>query len=400
MSIVLVVNSGSSSLKYRLLDMATETVLASGLVERIGEHAGNIRHDGPKGRTEDQREVADHTAAFEAMLAGFEAHGPSLEEHPPVAVGHRVVQGGRRFFGPTLVDDGVERDIEELVPLAPLHNAANLAGIRGARRVFPTLPHVVVFDTAFHTTMSEAAALYALDKATAERYRVRKYGAHGTSHKFVAQETAEFLGKPLERLKLIVLHVGNGASACAIRGGISVETSMGITPLEGLVMGTRTGDIDPAVIFHLSRQAGLSIDEIDDLFNRKSGLLGLTGTGDMRDVEDRARAGDALAITGLEVYAHRIRHYVGAYLAQLGGADAIVWTAGVGENSAEVRARSLRGLGPFGIQVDDERNAERSGEPREISTDDSPVKVLVIPTNEELEIARQTLEETGIPARR
>ncbi|CAG7844685.1 Acetate kinase [Pseudoclavibacter triregionum] len=400
MSIVLVVNSGSSSLKYRLLDMASETVMASGLVERIGERLGSIRHEGPSGRHDEERPVADHDAAFEAMLANFEAHGPRLEEHPPVAVGHRVVQGGRRFFGPTIVDDGVERDIEELIPLAPLHNKANLAGVRGARRVFPDLPHVTVFDTAFHTTMSDAASLYALDKATAERYRIRKYGAHGTSHKFVAAETARFLGRPLEELRIIVLHIGNGASACAVKGGVSVETSMGMTPLEGLVMGTRTGDIDPAVLFHLHRQAGLSVDELDDLVNRRSGLMGLTGSGDMRDVSERAASGDALARTGLEVYTHRIRHYLGAYLAQLGGADAIAWTAGVGENSAEVRAMALAGLeGVFGIRLDAARNEERSPEARRISADDSKIDVLVVPTNEELEIARQTLEVTGISAK-
>ena len=400
MSIVLVVNSGSSSLKYRLLDMASETVMASGLVERIGERLGSIGHEGPSGRHDEERPVADHDAAFEAMLANFEAHGPRLEEHPPVAVGHRVVQGGRRFFGPTIVDDGVERDIEELIPLAPLHNKANLAGVRGARRVFPDLPHVTVFDTAFHTTMSDAASLYALDKATAERYRIRKYGAHGTSHKFVAAETARFLGRPLEELRVIVLHIGNGASACAVKGGVSVETSMGMTPLEGLVMGTRTGDIDPAVLFHLHRQAGLSVDELDDLVNRRSGLMGLTGSGDMRDVSERAASGDALARMGLEVYTHRIRHYLGAYLAQLGGADAIAWTAGVGENSAEVRAMALAGLeGVFGIRLDAARNEERSPEARRISADDSKIDVLVVPTNEELEIARQTLEVTGISAK-
>lgn len=397
MSIVLVVNAGSSSLKYQLLDMAGETVLASGLVERIGERVGRVRHDGPEGRHEAERPVPDHDAAFEAMLAGFAEHGPSLEEHLPVAVGHRVVQGGRRFFGPTLVDDAVERDIEELIPLAPLHNKANLAGVRGARRVFPELPHVTVFDTAFHTTMPDEASLYALDRATAERYRIRKYGAHGTSHKFVAAEAARFLGRPLEELRLIVLHIGNGASACAIHGGVSVETSMGLTPLEGLVMGTRTGDIDPAVLFHLHRQAGLSVDELDDLVNRRSGMLGLTGTGDLRDVVERAGQGDALATTGLGVYTHRIRHYLGAYMAQLGGADAIVWTAGVGENAPVVRERTLAGLeGVFGIELDAAANAERAEGPRRISTPSSKVEVLVVPTNEELEIARQTLAKAGI----
>lgn len=398
MSIVLVVNSGSSSMKYRLIDMHTEDVLASGLIERIGEYRGSVRHDGPKGRTETARRIPHHEAAFEAMIQGFAEHGPSLDEHPPVAVGHRVVQGARRFLAPTVVDDGVERDIEDLIPLAPLHNGPNLEGIRGARHVFSELPHVAVFDTSFHTSMSDAASLYALDRPTAERYRIRRYGAHGSSHKFVAAETARFLGRPLEELKIIVLHIGNGASACAVRGGVSVETSMGMTPLEGLVMGTRTGDIDPAVLFHLHRQAGLSVDALDELLNKKSGLAGLTGSNDMRDVEERARKGDALALTALEIYAHRIRYYIGAYHAQLGGADAVVWTAGVGENSPDARARAMRGLDFLGMKLDLDRNNVRAKEPMRISTDDSPIDILVVPTNEELEIARQTLQATGIPA--
>ncbi|MBN6778386.1 acetate kinase [Pseudoclavibacter alba] len=398
MSIVLVVNSGSSSMKYRLIDMRDETVLASGLIERIGEYRGLVRHDGPNGRHELARRIVDHEAAFEAMIRGFNEHGPSLDDYPPVAVGHRVVQGARRFLAPTVVDDSVERDIEDLIPLAPLHNGANLEGIRGARRAFPDLPHVTVFDTSFHTSMSDAASLYALDRPTAERYRIRRYGAHGSSHKFVSAEAARFLGKPLEDLKIIVLHIGNGASACAVRGGVSIETSMGLTPLEGLVMGTRTGDIDPAVLFHLHRQAGYSVDDLDELLNKKSGLAGLTGSNDMRDVEARARKGDALALTALEIYAHRIRHYIGAYHAQLGGADAVVWTAGVGENSPDARARAMRGLEFLGMKLDPELNDQRVKEPTRISAADSAIDILVVPTNEELEIARQTLQATGIPA--
>lgn len=396
MSVILVVNSGSSSLKYQLLDMQREAVLASGLIERIGERMGSLRHDDGEERRESHVPVPDHDAAFSAMISAFGEHGPSLDEHAPAAVGHRVVQGGRRFFGPTVIDDAAERDIEELIPLAPLHNPANLAGIRSARAVFPQLPHVAVFDTAFHTSMSDAASLYALDRKTAERYRVRKYGAHGTSHKYVAEATAEFLGRPLASLNLIVLHIGNGASVCAVRGGVSVETSMGMTPLEGLVMGTRTGDIDPAVLFHLHRQGGLDVDALDRLVNRESGLKGLTGSGDMRDVVERAAAGDALAQTGLDVYCHRIRHYLGAYLVQLGGADAIVWTAGVGENSAPVRERTLRGMEWLGVELDAERNAAPGSGRRRISADGSAIEVLIVPTNEELEIARQTMQVTGL----
>ena len=392
MSVVLVINSGSSSLKYQLIDMSTEHVLASGLVERIGSPIGVVTHrtDGEKWTRE--AEIGDHDVAFEEMLKNFEQHGPSLATHAPIAVGHRVVQGGRRFFGPAIVDDKVEQDIADLIPLAPLHNGANLAGVRSGRRVFPDIPHVTVFDTAFHTTMPDAASLYAIDRETAERYRIRKYGAHGTSHKYVSEATAEFLGRPLEELDTIVMHIGNGASVCAVQGGKSVDTSMGMTPLEGLVMGSRSGDIDPAVLFHLHRKAGLSVDELDDLLNRRSGLVGLTGTNDVRDVTMREAKGDVAAATAMEVYLHRMRHYLGAYLVALGGADAIAWCAGVGENSAEVRRRALEGLEWLGIELDHERNAARSEGIREISTDASRVRVLVVPTNEELEIARQTLD--------
>jgi acetate kinase len=249
-----------------------------------------------------------------------------------------------------------------------------------------------VFDTAFHQTLPPEAYTYAIDAELAERYRVRRYGFHGTSHKFVSEAAARFLDRPLEELRIIVLHLGNGASACAVRGGVSVETSMGMTPLEGLVMGSRSGDMDPAVLFHLHRQAGLGVEELDDLLNRRSGLLGLTGTGDMRDVQTAASSGDATAAAALAVYSHRLRHYIGAYLAHLGGVDAIVFTAGVGENNASVRAETLRPLGHLGILLDEERNASASREARRISADDSPVAALVIPTNEELEIARQALQ--------
>ncbi|SJM69585.1 acetate/propionate family kinase [Gulosibacter sp. 10] len=396
MSVVLVVNSGSSSLKYQLIEMAQERTLASGLVERIGEASGNVVHRHGEEKTERAVEIVDHDVAFEAMLENFAQHGPSLEEAPPVAVGHRVVQGGRRFFEPTIVDDAVERDIEELIPLAPLHNGANLAGVRAARRVFRSIPHVTVFDTAFHTTMPDSASYYALDHDVATKYRVRKYGAHGTSHKFVSEAAAAHLGRPYDQLRTVVLHIGNGASACAVDGGRSVETSMGMTPLEGLVMGTRTGDIDPAVLFHLHRKAGYSVDQLDELLNRKSGLLGLTGTNDVRDVTERALAGDQRAALGLDVYVHRMRHYLGAYLVALAGADAIAWCGGVGENSVEVRRRVLEGMEWLGVELDEARNAERVEGIHEISTDASRVRVLVVPTDEELEIARQTLQATGI----
>jgi acetate kinase len=329
------------------------------------------------------------------MLEAFAAHGPSLETHAPVAVGHRVVQGGARFFEPTIITDLVKINIDELSALAPLHNPANLAGIDAAQRAFPDVPHVAVFDTAFHQTMPPAAYTYAIDREVAAKHRIRRYGFHGTSHRYVSRAAAEFLGRPIEELRMIVLHLGNGASACAVSGGRSVETSMGMTPLEGLVMGTRSGDLDPAILLHLQRRADLSVGDIDRLLNSRSGILGLGGHADMRDLVEAAGSGDADASLALEVYTHRVRAYVGAYAAQLGRVDAIVFTAGVGENAALVREWSLAGLEGFGVELDVERNRERVPGARRISTDASRTAVLVVPTDEELEIARQTVATIG-----
>jgi acetate kinase len=403
MSTILVVNSGSSSFKYQLIDMDTEQMLATGLVERIGESTGRSVHtipwddvpsvdrtDAPQ-TTERDLPIPDHTAGFRVMLDAFEANGPSLKRHPLRAVGHRVVHGGKRFFEPTRVTDLVKINIEELSELAPLHNPANLQGIEAAQKAFPDIPHVAVFDTAFHQTLSPAAYSYAIDTTLADKHRLRKYGFHGTSHKFVSEEAATFVGRPLAELNQIVLHLGNGASATAVAGGRSVETSMGLTPLEGLVMGTRSGDIDPAVLIQLHRRTGMSFDDLDTMLNRKSGLLGMSGAGDMRDVLERSAAGDEKASVAFDVYIHRLKGYIGNYLAQLGHVDVISFTAGVGENAPAVRRAALSGLTQLGIRLSDERNAERSREARRISADDSDVTVLVIPTNEELEIARQTL---------
>ncbi|MDQ4138856.1 MAG: acetate kinase, partial [Actinomycetota bacterium] len=316
------------------------------------------------------------------------------------AVGHRVVHGGDRFSGPTVIDDGVVRAIEEVSVLAPLHNPANLAGIRAARSALPDVPHVAIFDTAFHATLPPAAYTYAINAQLAAEHRIRRYGFHGTSHKYVSERAADMLGRPLEELRIIVLHLGNGASAAAVRGGVSIDTSMGMTPAQGLVMGTRSGDIDPAVLVHLHRVAGLDVGQLDELVNRRSGLLGMTGTGDMRDVQAAAIAGDEVAEAALAVYRHRIRHYIGAYIAQLGGLDALVFTAGVGENNVLLRRRVLTGLEFLGLRVDDDRNELASKAPRFISPAGSPVAVLVIPTNEELEIARQTTSViAGLSAR-
>lgn len=403
MSVVLVINSGSSSLKYSLIDMDREVPLGDGSIERIGEEVSAISHtvrrlhDGDAAPTvldvtkKSERTIADHDDAFAAMLEQFDTHGPALAAHPPVAVGHRVVHGGARFFAPTPVTDAVEQSIGELEVLAPLHNPANLAGIRAARAVFTSVPHVAVFDTAFHQTLKPAAYTYAIDAAFAEKHRIRRYGFHGTSHKYVSEEAAAFLERPLADLRQLVFHLGNGASVTAIDGGRSVETSMGFTPLEGLVMGTRSGDLDPAVLVHIARVAGYSTDEIDGLLNTRSGLKGLAGHSDMRDILAGLEAGDGAASLAFGVYIHRLRAYAGAYIAQLGGIDVISFTAGVGENAARVRAEALATFGFLGIEIDQARNEARSHSIRRISTDASSVPVLVVPTDEELEIARQTL---------
>ncbi|WP_336646431.1 acetate/propionate family kinase [Microbacterium sp. USHLN186] len=404
MSVVLVINSGSSSLKYSLIDPQRETELASGLIERIGQATGIAGHvvrtlvePGQPApalldvRHSEERPIADHDQAFAVMLEQFAAHGPSLDENPPVAVGHRVVHGGARFFEPTVITPLVEINIEDLSVLAPLHNPANLAGIRAARATFRNVPHVAVFDTAFHQTLAPAAYTYALEAHTAREHRIRRYGFHGTSHKYVSAAAAVFLDRDPADLRQIVLHLGNGASMTAVEGGRSVETSMGFTPLEGLVMGTRTGDIDPAAVFHLARRAGLDTDALDDLLNKRSGLLGLAGHSDMRDILAGRATGDEPATLAYDVYIHRLRAYLGAYIVQLGGADVIVFTAGVGENAADVRADALATLGFLGVRVDHERNAARGRGIRRISADDSTIEVLVVPTDEELEIARQTL---------
>jgi acetate kinase len=367
---VFVVNSGSSSIKYQLIDVDSAEVVLSGLLQRLGEDGGD---------------AADHSEGMRVVLDRLGDEAASIG-----AVGHRVVHGGSAFTEPALVTEEVVSGIEAVSELAPLHNPANLAGIRAALAVLHAVPHVAVFDTSFHQSMPAEAFTYAIDRAVAERHGVRKYGFHGTSHEFVARGAAELLGRPLDELKLIVLHLGNGASASAIDGGRSIDTSMGLTPLQGLVMGTRSGDLDPAVLVHLHRVAGLSVDELDTLLNKRSGILGLTGHGDMRDVTDAAAGGDALAEAGLAVWAHRIRHYIGAYLAQLGGLDAVVFTAGVGENSPALRARVIERLGHLGLHVDGFLNERAAKGPRIISPAGEGPAVLVVPTNEELAIARAT----------
>jgi acetate kinase len=391
-SYVLVINAGSSSLKYSLVDVDTGVPAAYGLVERIGEPEGILSHTGPQGQRRREQPVGSHEDAFRLALDAFASEGPALDSVDIVAVGHRVVHGGSRFADPVLIDRRVIAAVEELVPLAPLHNPANLAGMQVARKLFPDLPQVAVFDTAFHQTLPEQAYTYAVPLSWRDEHRIRRYGFHGTSHAFVSRAAAEHLGKQPEELNQIVLHLGNGASATAVRAGESVDTSMGLTPLEGLVMGTRCGDIDPALLAHLHREQGWDLAEIDRVLNRESGVKGLSGHNDFRELVGLRNAGDAAAALAFDVYCYRIRKYVGAYYAVLGRVDAVVFTAGVGQHSAEVRAASLSGLDRLGIRVDPGRNQGPVAGPTLVSPDDGEVAVLVVPTNEEWEITRQAVD--------
>lgn len=395
---VLVLNSGSSSVKYQLLDMGDSSRLAVGLVERIGEETARLKHTplhGGGASREWTGPIADHEAALKAVSEELSKDGLGLDSPELAAIGHRVVHGGKHFTEPTVIDEAVLAEIERLIPVAPLHNPANLTGIRTARSLRPDLPQVAVFDTAFHTTMPESAARYAIDLRTADEHRIRRYGFHGTSHAYVSRATAQLLGKAPQEVNVIVLHLGNGASASAVRGGRCVDTSMGLTPLEGLVMGTRSGDMDPAVIFHLMRVGGMSTDEIDTLLNKKSGLIGLCGDNDMREIRRRIDEGDEQAQLAFDIYIHRLKKYIGAYYAVLGRVDAIAFTAGVGENAAPVREAAVAGLEELGLAVDGELNAVRGDEPRLISPAHARVAVAVVPTDEELEIATQTYALVG-----
>jgi acetate kinase len=384
---VFVVNCGSSSLKYSLIDVDAGTALGSGLADRVGRPGSRLEHRGPAGEETIERPLRDHAEALAAVLETCAELGPALDDL--VAVAHRVVHGGDRFAAPVAIDDAVLEQVRALSVLAPLHNPVNVTGIEVARKAFPDVPQVAVFDTAFHQTLPPHAYTYAVPREWARRHGVRRYGFHGTSHAFVSRAAAGLLGRDPRETNTIVLHLGNGASATAVAGGISVDTSMGLTPLEGLVMGTRSGDVDPALAAHMHRAAGLDADAVDAALNGASGLLGLAGDGDVREVHRRVEAGDADAVLALEVYCYRVRKYVGAYAAALGRLDAIAFTAGVGENDPVVRAKSLAGLEPFGIAVDAARNAERSVAARVISPPGAQVAVLVVPTDEELEMATQ-----------
>jgi acetate kinase len=368
---VLVLNSGSSSVKYSVIEPDSGRLIVDGIVERIGEEV-----------------VPDHDAALRAVFAALSDEGHDLADLGLVAVGHRVVHGGPDLYRPTIVDDALIATLKSLSPLAPLHNPPALLGIEVARNILPELPHIAVFDTAFFHDLPAAAATYAIDRDVAQRWHIRRYGFHGTSHEYVSGQAAEFLGVPLQSLNQLVLHLGNGASASAIAGGRPVDTSMGLTPLEGLVMGTRSGDIDPGIIGYLNRTAQMSVEDIESMLNRRSGMLGLGGEIDFREVHKLIENGDENAKLAYEVYIHRLRKYIGAYLAVLGNTGVITFTAGVGENDAAVRRDALTGLAPLGIELDEHLNESPARGARVISAERSPITVLVIPTNEELAIAR------------
>lgn len=391
MALVLVLNSGSSSIKFQLVDPtqhATDAPFASGLVEQIGEPNGKItlKHGGEKYVVE--APIADHTAGLDLAFKLMGEHGCGPKDVELEAVGHRVVHGGQVFSQPELITDEVVEWIRGLIPLAPLHNPANISGIEVARELLPEIPHVAVFDTGFFHAMPPAAALYAIESDTAAKNGVRRYGFHGTSHEYISQQVPALLGKDPENVNQITLHLGNGASAAAIRHGKPIDTSMGMTPLAGLAMGTRSGDIDPGIIFHLHRTAGMSIDEIDDLLNKRSGVKGISGVNDFRELHQLIAEGNEDARLAYNVYIHQLRRFIGSYMVALGRIDAITFTAGVGENDDAVRADALADLENFGIKIDREINAVRADGAREISTPDSTVKVFVVPTNEELAIAR------------
>lgn len=391
-----VINSGSSSIKYQVIEMKTETVLATGLVERIGEENGRLKNTFLPG-TANQREtvleqpIADHYNGMMLVinLLTDKIHGVIGDTSEISAIGHRVVHGGEDFRESTRITPKVIEAIQRNIPLAPLHNPANLDGIRVAMDIFPTVFQVAVFDTAFHQTMPPHAFMYALPYSLYEQDRVRRYGFHGTSHRFVAGECARLLGKSLAECNLITVHLGNGCSMTAIENGRSVDTSLGMTPLEGLVMGTRSGDLDPAMHLFLKQNKGMDLEAIDAMLNKESGLKGLCGMNDMRDIHQAVAAGNPRAAMALDVQTYRNRKYIGAYMAVLGRVDAIVFTAGIGENDDIVRAESLKGMEVFGVRIDAGKNAQRSKEARRISTEDSSVQVFVIPTNEELAIARE-----------
>ena len=389
---VLVINAGSSSIKYQLFQMPEATVVARGQVERIGETGGELVHarNGEKHRRE--MTVEDHQHAMEVILEALVAEDTGVigDIAEIGAVGHRVVHGGEEFTGSVVIDDAVIKSIEDFADLAPLHNPPNLTGIRAAQSKLPGVVQVACFDTAFHTTIPEKAYVYALPYEMYEKYRVRRYGFHGTSHRYVARRAAQLLGKDKYAVNVITCHLGNGCSITAVKAGQSVDTSMGLTPLEGLVMGTRTGDFDPAIIFYLARK-GYELDELKKICNKESGLLGISGeSNDMRTLASRAARGNKRAQLALDIFAYRVKKYIGAYAAVLGRLDAVIFTGGIGENAVEIRREICGGMGQIGLELDEAKNKAITGKEADIAADGSSVRVLVIPTDEEAAIAPDT----------
>jgi acetate kinase len=391
---VLVINAGSSSLKYQLYEMTSEAVLAKGRVERIGMESSILTHEvDHQPEVREVSEILEHTTAIKKVLdmLTHREFGVLRSIHDIQAVGHRVVHGGESFSESVLIDQSVKLEIRKLFDLAPLHNPAHMMGISAVETNLPNLPQAVVFDTAFHQTMPPKTYLYAIPTVLYRKHKIRRYGFHGTSHDYVSKKAADFLGRPLLELKLITCHIGNGASCAAILNGKSYDTSMGLTPLEGLMMGTRSGDLDPAIVPFTINKEDLTLNEVNSMLNKHSGLLAVSGiSSDMREVVDAMQGGNEHAKLAFEMYAYRIRKYIGAYVAAMDGVDAIIFTAGVGENSDVLRKEVCKGLTFFGVHLDEERNAVRSSDSRQITTDDSKVRVLVVPTNEELLIARDT----------
>ena len=391
---VLVINCGSSSLKFQLINSDSEQVLAKGLCERIGID-GSLTYQ-PEGgeKVKSDKAMPTHTEAIQFVIDALtDAETGVVKSLSEIgAVGHRVVHGGEKFASSVVITDEVKQAIEDCNDLAPLHNPANLIGINACQKLMPNTPMVAVFDTAFHQTMPEKAYMYGLPYEYYDKYKVRRYGFHGTSHSFVSKRAAELVGRPYDQVKTVVCHLGNGASICAVENGKSVDTSMGLTPLEGLVMGTRSGDIDPAILEFISKKEGLDIAGLMNMLNKKSGVFGLSNnlSSDFRDLEEGADSGNEQAKIALEVFAYRVAKYVGSYVAAMNGVDVIAFTAGIGENSGTVRSAVAKYLGYLGIEINEEANAKR-GEEIQISTPDSKVKVMVIPTNEELAIARETV---------
>lgn len=391
---VLVINCGSSSIKYQLYDADNERVLAKGTVSRIGEARSNIKHEARGNSIQNEIPVSSHRDGFELLIQYLldKNHGVIKDLSEVSAVGHRTVHGGDTFIQSTVITGDVIQKMEACIPLAPLHNPANLVGIREAMRILPGVPHVAVFDTAFHQTMPPRAYLYALPYEYFETHKIRRYGFHGTSCRYVCQRTADYLKQPLEKLKMVICHLGNGVTVSAVSGGKSVDTSLGFTPIPGVMMGTRSGDIDPGLIFYLNRQLGFDLDRIDNMLNRESGLLGVSGvSNDMRLIIENAGRGNTRCSLAMEMFAYQVKKYIGAYAAAMEGIDALVFTAGIGENSPVTRTMICEGLAFLGIKLDEAVNTANIGTEQTLSKPGSRVNVLVIPTNEERMIALDTI---------